>query len=137
MMVPLFCNEWINSTGVGLRIPGYYSVQACDDKNYDSLNFKSDLVGIDLIYLGYKESGFSFKNDLELLFGNFKENGSNLVSFLENDESINLVEKISLGYAIPLNEKIVLIPYLFCELSYLYAQDEHTTTTGLGSVREI
>ena len=86
MMVPLFCNEWINSTGVGLRIPGYYSVQACDDKNYDSLNFKSDLVGIDLIYLGYKESGFSFKNDLELLFGNFKENGSNLVSFLENDE---------------------------------------------------
>lgn len=136
-LASLYSEPWNNSIGIGLRLPGYYSSNSINDDSYNFFDFNSNLIGLDFLYLGYSKKGFSFKNEIELAFGKFNENNNTLVSFLDNNKNINLVDKFSFGYAIPLSEKIDLIPYFFLEANYLYTKRESLSSSIFGSVNEV
>ncbi len=113
MSTSLFAKSWTSNVGVGFTVP-ITMVQGKDNIFIESLTSSTDkktftTYGLQGMYLGYHDNGFTFKGKLDLAFGMDKKTYYDYTDKEFKDIlAINLNETLGVGYSFIRSEKVLL-----------------------------
>ena len=141
MTTGLFAKTWTNNIGVGFTVP-ITMMQSKDDIFIESATEKTNKqtftsFGIQGMYLGYHQSGFTVKGVLDITFGMFSN--AYYDDGLQDVFSVNIAESLGIGYSFIHTDKVVLaatggiglstaiVPFKF-ETVGIGGSDEHDIT---------